>query len=277
AEAAMATLETPERDLPEGVPYGVCIGNHDQDVNSEAGSTTAFNEHFGIDRFGGRTYYGGHYSSDNDENFVTFAAGGLEFVVVSLQYDTTPDPAVLSWARSVFEAHPDAFGVLNTHFLLNSAGDFGTQGQAIYDALRATQNVQLMTSGHVSNEQRRTDVFQGHPIHTMLADYQFEPEGGGGYMRIWEFSPANDELTVRSYSPAKDMWLTDDNSEFTLEVELPGAGGPFTEAAVVDPAEGMVSVTVDALMPGHTYEWYATVGDCAYTVATPVQRFTTQP
>lgn len=277
ASAAMARLETPEDALPEGVPYGVCAGNHDQNTNGVDGETAAFNTHFGIDRFAGRPYYGGHYGSNNDENWVTFAAGGLEFVVVNLEYDTTPDPAVLSWARSVFEAHPDAFGVLNTHYLLNNAGEFGTQGQAIYDALRATENVHLMTCAHISNEHKRTDIFEGHPIHTMLADYQSDAEGGGGYMRVWEFSPANDELTVRSYSPAKDMWLTDENSEFTLAVDLPGAGGPFTEVAVVDPATGMITTSVDALEPGHVYEWYATVDDCAYTVTTPVQRFTTQP
>jgi len=277
ANAAMAKLETPEDALPEGVPYGVCIGNHDQDTNSVDGATANFNQHFGIERFQGRSYYGGHYSTDNDENWVSFWAGGLQFVVVNLQFDETPDPAVNGWARSVFEAHPDAFGILNTHYLLGGTGNFGAQGQSIYDALRATDNVQLMTCGHVSNEQRRSDEFEGNVIHTMLADYQGDGDGGSGYMRIWEFSPANDELTVRSYSPAKDMWLTDENSEFTLKVELPGAGGPFTEMAVIDPATSVVSTKPEALVPGRIYEWYATVDDCDFRVTTPVQRFTTQP
>lgn len=275
ADAAMARLETPEPALPEGMPYGVCIGNHDQDTNSLAGATNGFNEHFGVDRFAGRSYYGGNYGGTNDENWFWFTAGGLEFVVVDLQYDPTPSPAVLAWARSVFEAHPDAFGILNTHYILGSGGDFGAQGQAIYDELRATENVQLMTCGHVSAESRRTDVHQGNVIHSMLADYQFDGDGGSGYMRIWEFSPANDELTVRSYSPSMDQWLTDEDSEFTLSVELPGAGGPFEEAAVVDPAQGTANASLGGLLPGKTYEWYATVSDCAHTVTTPVQRFTT--
>ena len=277
ADAAMSRLETPEADLPEGVPYGVCIGNHDQDTNSLAGSTASFNEWFGVNRFAGRSYYGGHYGATNDENWFTFRAGGLEFVVVDLQFDTTPDPAVLAWARSVFEAHPDAFGILNTHYILGATGQFGAQGQAIYDALRSTDNVQLMTCGHISAESRRTDVHQGNVIHSMLADYQFEGDGGAGYMRIWEFSPANDELTVRSYSPSFDQWYTDEDSEFTLSVELPGAGGPFEETAVVDPAVGTASASLDGLVAGKTYEWYATVSDCAHTVTTPVQRFTTLP
>ncbi len=277
ADAAMSRLETPEDGLPEGLPYGVTLGNHDFDTFKQTDETVAFNEWFGIARFAGRHYYGGHYLSDNDENWVTFWAGGLQFVVVSLQYDETPSPAVLAWARSVFEAHPHAFGILNSHFLLDDHGEFGPQGHAIYEALKDTQNVHLMTCGHVSNEQRRTDVFQGHPIHTMLADFQGDGDGGSGYLRIWEFSPANDELTVRTYSPAHDMWLTDDKSEFTLAIDMPGAGGAFEQVAKVDPAGSGVAASVQGLAPGGTYEWYATVSDCAHTVSTPVQRFTTPP
>lgn len=277
ADAAMARLETPEPDLPDGVPYGVCVGNHDQDERGVAGLTSGFNANFGVDRFAGRGYYGGHMGDTNDENWFTFSAGGLQFVVVDLQYDPSPDPAVLDWARTVFEAHPDAFGILNTHYILGASGSFGAQGQAIYDALRATDNVQLLTCGHVSAESQRTDVHQGNVIHSMLADYQGDGDGGSGYLRIWEFSPANDELTVRSYSPSLDSWLVDEDSEFTLAVELPGAGGPFAELAVVDPAPGETTVAVPGLLPGRTYEWYATVDDCAHTVTTPVQRFTTAP
>jgi Concanavalin A-like lectin/glucanases superfamily/Calcineurin-like phosphoesterase len=277
ADAAMARLETPEPELPAGVPYGVCIGNNDQDAPTLAGATLGFNQHFGVERFAGRPYYGGHFADDNDENWFTFQAGGLQFVVVDLQFDTSPDPAVNAWARSIFEAHPAAFGILNTHYILGGSGSFGVQGQAIYDELRATDNVQLMTCGHISAESRRTDVYEGNVIHSMLADYQSDGDGGSGYLRIWEFSPANDELTVRSYSPSLDRWLTDDDSEFTLAVELPGAGGPFTPVAIVVPAAGVVATTLEGLLPGRTYEWYATASDCTHTVSTRVWRFTTQP
>lgn len=277
ADAAMSRLETPLASLPDGLPYGVCVGNHDQDSIGEDGNTATFNDYFGVDRFDGRAYYGGHYADDNDENWFTFSAGGLSFVVVDLQFDRTPDPGVLAWARSVFEAHPDAFGVLNTHFLLNGAGSFGTQGQAIYDALADVDNVQLMTSGHISAEALRTDVHQGNVIHTMLADYQADGDGGSGYLRLWEFSPASGELTVRTYSPVLDDWYTDADSEFTLEVELPGAGEGFAEVMTVDPAGADVTATVTDLQPGTSYEWYAEIHDCAHTVRTGVSRFTTAP
>ena len=277
ADGAMSTLEPALPLMPDGVPFIVAVGNHDQGPPLGTTDDTAnYNRYFGVSRFAGRAYYGGHYGRDNDESFITFNAGGLDFVVVALQFDTTPSAAVLDWARQVFESHPSAFGILDSHYIVNRDGSFGPQGQAIYDALRDVDNLQLMTSGHLTDEAHRTDDHMGNVIHSMLADYQGWTDGGQGYMRIWEFSPANDELTVRTYSPTLDAWETDADSEFTLPVDLSGAGGPFAEVAVLDRATGGASVSID-VEPGRVYEWYAEVTDCAHTVRTPVMRFTTSP
>lgn len=281
ADEAMSKLEAPIPDSDDGIPYGVCVGNHDLDA-FVPGATSKFNEWFGIDRFAGRAYYGGHYADQNDESWVTFSAGGLDFVVVNLSFDPSPSAAVLDWARSIFEAHPNAFGVLNAHYIIGRTAQFGAQGEAIYEALKDVDNLQLMTCGHISAESRRTDVFEGNVIHSMLADYQSTEfdgvdNGGSGFLRIWEFSPANGELTVRSYSPSLDRFLTDGDSEFTLEVELSGAGGSFTELDTADAAEGVATALFTGLEPGKTYEWYVEATDCAHTVKSPVYRFTTTP
>ena len=277
ADAAMAKLEATSSGLPEGMPYGVCVGNHDESPNSDDTGTTKFNVHFGVDRFQDKSYYGGHYQSTNDENWFTFTAGGLDFVVVDLKYNLTPDAAVQAWMQSIFESHPDSFGIVNSHYIVGSTGKFGAQGAAIYDAVKDLPNVHLMTNGHVAAEARRDDEFEGHVIHSMLADYQGRPHGGAGEMRIWEFSPANDELTVRSYSPTEDLFETDADSEFTLPVKLDGIGGAFHDLTKVDPAKATATATYTGLEAGRTYEWYATVDDCVHTVITPVQSFTVTP
>lgn len=265
ADAAMSRLETAEPDRPEGVPYGIAIGNHDNKLvgDNKVLNTDKFNQFFGVPRFAGRSYYGGHHGSKNDNSWFTFSSGGLDFVVVNIMYDLDPDPAVVAWARSIFEMHPDAFGILNTHYLLTSGGNFGPQAKGIYNALRDVQNVQLMTGGHIADESRRVDTFEGHRIHSMLADYQGRPQGGAGYLRIWEFSPANGTVSVRTYSPTLDKYETDANSEFTLKVDLRGAGGPFHE------------FTAGTLEPGKTYEWYADIASCSKRVKSDVYRFTT--
>ncbi len=277
ASAALARLETPETGLPDGVPLGVAVGNHDNKLvgDNTVLNTDKFNQYFGVDRFEGRAYYGGHYGTKNDNSWVTFSSGGLDFVVVSLMYELDPDPAHIAWARSIFQMHPNAFGILNTHYMLSAAGNFSAQSKLIYAALRDLPNVQLMTGGHVAAESRRVDIFNGNVINSMLADYQGRDLGGGGFMRIWEFSPARQTVTVRSYSPTMDLFETDADSEFTLDVNLRGAGGPFRALEVTQASPDAVSLPVDQLEVGKTYEWYAEVASCGHRQATPLYRFTT--
>lgn len=280
ADRAMDRLDVPSPVFSDGIPYGVSVGNHDEFPRGDAGHTDYYNTWFGVDRFAGRFYYGGHYGSKNDQSWVTFQAGGREIIVVNLDYDTTQDPAILAWARSIFETHPDAFGILNSHYIVTGAGNFGAQGRAIYDGLRDVPNLHLMTSGHISNEARREDTFEGHTIHSMLADYQGRDQGGGGTMRLWEFSPANDELTVRSYSPTHDRWETDANSEFTLPLDLgrtSNVGATFENVGHIERAMDIASVSFTGATPGALYEWYAEISDCHHRIRTPVAQFRVTP
>jgi hypothetical protein len=280
ADKAMATLEKRSTRFPEGIPYGTCAGNHDQAPNSKVNGTTKYNIHYGVNRFGKRSYFGGTYAAGKtDENWFTFNAGGLDIVVVNLQFSTTAREApVLAWTRSIFRQHPDAFGIVNSHYILTSTGSFSAAGKSIYEAVKDVDNVQLLTCGHVGTEKQRTDVYQGHAVHSMLADYQARANGGGGYFRIWEFSPKNDELTVRSYSPKEKKFETDADSEYTLKVDLSGSGkSPFYDLATIDPADATnVKATIDGLVPGQTYEWYVTLTDCSHTVTSERYRFRTK-
>jgi len=277
ADKAMKTLETKSARFPEGMPYGVGAGNHDQDPFGTAGGTVKYNQYFGTSRFQGRSYFGGTYSANKtDENWVTFSGGGLDFVLVDLQYSSKArEAAVLNWTKNVFDQHPNAFGIVNSHHILNADASFSAAGKSIYDAVKTSSNVQLLTCGHISAESKRSDQYGGRTIHSMLADYQSRANGGGGYLRIWEFSPKNDELTVRTYSPTANTFETDANSQYTLKVDLSGAGNAaFKVVAKVGPADtSSVRTTVDGLAPGKNYEWYATVTDCAHTVSSPVYRF----
>lgn len=277
ADDAMKLLEVKSAALPDGMPYGTCAGNHDQNPMNSVGSTTNYNKYFGPARFAGRAYFGGTFAPGKaDENWVTFKAGALDLVVVNLQFSSTAREApVLAWARSVFDARPAAFGIVNSHHILSASAAFSTVGRSIYDGVKSVPNVQLLTCGHVGGESRRTDTTpEGNVIHSMLADYQFRERGGAGYLRLWEFSPASNELTVRTYSPVDKKFETDADSEFTLKVDLRTPSGPFDDVATVDPATATaISAKVEALLPGHTYEWYATVTDCVHTVASARRRF----
>jgi hypothetical protein len=266
--------------LPHGIAYGLSFGNHDQFPRDEPGATTVANQYFGPSRFAGRAYYGGNFDGTNDESWVRFQAGDLEVVVVNLQFNPAPSAAVLAWARRVFETHPRALGIVNSHYIVTTGGNFSTQGQAIYDALKDVPNVQLMASGHVAVDARRTDEFEGNVIHSMLSDYQrTEPDpsdpdkpliveqsltnGGHGFMRSWRFSPRDQKLYVESFSPKLGLSYTDDRNQFELDVELVGAGRGFEKLGTVPITGGEASLELLGAA-GKTHEWYAVASDCVH-------------
>lgn len=286
AEAAMVTLEQTGTKFPDGIPYGIAVGNHDNGASSHDDkpfSTHLFNKYFGVSRFADRGYYGGHYGNNNDNSWILVRAGNLDIVMVSLEYrgELGQDPEVLAWARGVFEAHPDALGIVNAHHIVKANGDFCAEGKQIYDAMKHAPNVQLMTSGHIKEiRARRTDEFMGHKIHSMLADYQDlivpadDCAGGCGYLRIWRFSPMKNQLRVETYSPPLDKSMTGAQEKFTLSVDLSAATGVFALAGEVEGPGATLALTVDGLESGAIYEWYAVVKECGAKVTTPTRTFT---
>ncbi len=212
ASAAMALLEDPlTTKLPDGIPYGILPGNHDF-------PTENYNLYFGVQRFSGRGYYGGHYGEDNNNNYGLFSAGGMDFIVVNLQY--RPGGDVLAWADALLKAHPDRHAIVVSHEILDADASFTFLGQAIYRNLRDNPNLFLLLCGHVHAEAWRTDVYEGRMIYTLLADYQDEPNGGDGWLRILEFSPHQHIIRVTTYSPTLNRYQTDPDSQFTLPYDI---------------------------------------------------------
>lgn len=286
AETAMSTLEENTEKFPDGLPYGIAVGNHDNGSSTHDDkpfSTSMFNKYFGVSRFKKRAYYGGHYGEKNDNNWIKVRAGNLDIVMVSLEYrgELGQDPKVLAWAKEVLETYPDALGIVNSHHIVKANGDFSAEGKQIYNVMKTVPSVQLMTSGHIKEfRARRTDTFKGRKIHSMLADYQDliikadNCAGGCGYMRIWRFSPKNNQVKVETFSPSLKKSMTGPQEQFTLDVDLSAATGVFAPAGEVTGPGAALTHTVDGLASGAAYEWYAVVKECGAKVTTPTRSFT---
>ncbi|MEI9945976.1 MAG: metallophosphoesterase [Chitinophagaceae bacterium] len=233
ASKALAILESPSATgLQQGIPFGISVGNHDQTPSNDPTGTTAFyNQYFGIDHFKGKDYYGGHHGSNNDIHYQLFSAGGVDFLVISLEYDQTPGfstaGGALDWTESLIKKYDKRKVMLMTHHGIAEKGDpqpaFSTQGQAIYERLKQYPNFILFLCGHICNptgEAKRIDTFNGNKVITLLSDYQCRPGGGNGLLRIMEFDPANNKIAVKTYSPFAGAYEVDENSQFELDVNL---------------------------------------------------------
>jgi len=115
AWTAMELLERPSpTGLPYGLPYSIALGNHDMPgVN--------YNRLFGVSHFENRSYYGGHYGSNNNNNFSLFSASGLDFIVLALDNLAAFDPAVLAWGDSILAAYPRRAAIVSAHNLIGPA------------------------------------------------------------------------------------------------------------------------------------------------------------
>jgi hypothetical protein len=237
AADALYRLEDPAATrLPSGIPYGVVPGNHDH-----AGGTSQFNKFFGADHFSGRSYYGGHYGKDNNSHFDLFTAGGLDFIVLYIDFDfDKPDYAPIdAWADSVLKANADRRAIVVTHDLLAINGSFDPRGRAIYDNLKSNPNLFLMLCGHNHGEARRYDTFDGRTVATCLSDYQSWPEGGGGYLRLYRFSPAENLVRIQTFSPWTGKFQTNPASQFEFGYRMDP--GPLAGLGVSHAGPSVVS------------------------------------
>jgi len=277
ATNAMYRLENPAKTfLTNGIPYGMGVGNHDQTPigTGDAGDTTFFNQFFGVDHFIGYDYYGGHYGTNNNNSFQFFSAGGMDFIIIHLEYDTTPSAAVLAWADNLLKTYPNRRAIVTSHWIVNTGfnATFSPQGQQIYQTLKGNPNFFLMVCGHVGGEGQRSDVYEGRTVYSILTDYQSRTNGGNGWMRYYTFSPSHNVIRAFTYSPWLDKYETDADSQFTLPYNMnlnDATNTSFTTIATnLVAAGGVVECLWPKVASGSNYEWYVEVRDEGGNTAT---------
>jgi hypothetical protein len=226
------------------VPYLMAIGNHDYANAKPAARTagaTGFNQFFGPSRYAGASWYKGNFQGSNENFYGVVTINGRDFLILVLEY--APRDAALNWADGILQANQDKEAIIVTHSFTftdntrisrcdaNSASSFGVgqdnDGEDMWWKLvRKYANVRMVLSGHVNTGDgtgHRVDLgANGNLVNQMLSDYQSEPLGGGGYLRILKISPSLNQISVTTYSPYLDSSKTDDHNQFTVPYTLSG-------------------------------------------------------
>lgn len=207
ADAAMSRLDGV-------VPYGACIGNHDYERVGNKGSFANYVRNFGSQRYAARSWYGGS-TIDGLNHWQVFADRGRRYLHLTLEW--RPRDLVLQWAQDVLRRNPGLPVIVSTHEHLGTgvpaarrtSGHTATtsgnnSGEDVYRKLvEPFPQIFMVLSGHVIGEGRRFDtgVF-GNRVLELLSDYQGEPEGGNGFLRLLELDRDMGRIAVRAYSPA---------------------------------------------------------------------------
>lgn len=233
AEAAL-------RRMDGRVPYVLIPGNHDYGEGGSAfDRTTQLGARFPLEQWEAQPSFGGASRVDRpDSTYHVFETPEGPWLVVALEF--APTEETVAWAAGVLQRHAALPAILLTHAYLYfddtrydeaiegqrwAPGSYVLardervyDGQALYDALvEPHPNVALVFCGHTLGDgvarisTRRGD---GTYVHEVLANYQHQPNGGDGYLRVVEVSP--EEFRIRTYSPPLGRARRDADNEFVL-------------------------------------------------------------
>jgi hypothetical protein len=196
--------------MEEGkVPYILGVGNHDYDRLSKGRSTVLFNKYFPLERISKNPGFGGAFpEGKSDNSFVTFKAGGKNWLVVSLQYN--PNNAEIGWANEVIGKHLDHQVILVTHsYLTHTERDVA--GKMLWEKLvRHHPNISMVFCGHLSTVNFRAKGDAGNTVCEMLFDWQNgESPDPNSYLALVTVDTDARKITTKAYSPNLDKVLTE--------------------------------------------------------------------
>ena len=231
-----------------GVPQGVTSGNHDITANGGSGEPYIpenYLFYFGPDRYIGRPYFR-ESSPTGMSTWQVFSGDDRDFIGLSVECETPASE--LAWAQGVLDRHRDLAVVFTTHRYLQDSEDytagvpvvpsgrypdiwytfepprqpFGIRSEELFQwFVRRNPNIFLVNCGHFHEEYRQTSTnVAGLPVHEVLADYQDDPNGGNGWLRIMTFDVPAGRIEFESYSPWLDEFRFTDESLFSLDVDF---------------------------------------------------------
>lgn len=214
-----------------GIPYSVAIGNHDTsavcggpdcigtnpDWAVPAGTRTedllrttgTWNSFLGPSRFRGGTTTGYFEPGRTDTMYQTFSAGGMDWMVLTIEL--WPRPEAVAWASAVVADHPHHNVLVNTHQFLSpdgtlsqSNGGYGdTSPQYLFDQLVGRHpNVVMAFSGHIPGA--RTAALTGTNGNRILAFLTCFHDVRNAQTRLIEINTARGTLRTEVRYEADD-------------------------------------------------------------------------
>lgn len=223
ADAAMSALDGGAGTPVDGiVPYAAALGNHDLEVVSDKGSGAAtYLARFGPQRYAGRSWFVGASASGHDHAQIFHTVEG-PWLHLSLEWRPSDDSIL--FAQRTIADHPGVPVIVTTHEHIgpglsasHRTGGSTPDGTGDNDALQAFRKllepnpeIVLLLCGHVGGAGRRSEpTAMGRVVHQVLEDFQFDPNGGNGWMMKVGLDADAALLRFSTFSPTYVPNVTD--------------------------------------------------------------------
>jgi len=236
-------------------PYILTEGNHDilelEDAKKSSYRSAAdlFHKYVPLTKFNSQPWFGGVFEDEKIENaYYFFTFGDTEFLVLTLEYG--PRDVVLDWANKVAKKHPEKKIMVITHaymakgsqrlkpkpkiypkvdqtpygateFKMRGHEGFANGGDVIWDKfIKHHPNIYFVFSGHSFGPGKRIDkgVF-GNLVYQIGVNYQWEENGGDGYLTLLKFFPGDNKIGVSTYSPLLNKFKESFENNFIVDLK----------------------------------------------------------
>jgi hypothetical protein len=233
------------------IPYSLTTGNHDIGPwGKSADRSTFLNEYFTSRDYRDSKASGLYEKMHLENSWHKIATPHGDALVVSLEFG--PRQAVLDWAGKIVSENEKLDAYVVTHAFTYHDGtryDWAGKGRkqrwnphsyalatepgAVTDASEMWErfisrhgNIRFVFSGHVlenGSGHLSSPGKGGRAVHQILANYQggVKPDrgvGGGGFMRLVHFNADRKTVAIKTYSPWYDLWLSEPDHDFTVEL-----------------------------------------------------------
>lgn len=218
------------------VPYGITVGNHDlRDGKKDSYTSRKFLDYYGPQQFKKYPWYGGA-SESGFTSYQFFTGGGIKFLALSLTV-SAPKPEI-NWAKQIIANNPGLPVIVTTHQMLTPKAELGkslavnTPGRQsppeVWEQLvEPSPRIFMVICGHYHGEAHITKATaSGQTVHVILQDYQKDPNGGNGWLRIYTFRPDQNRVDIQTYSPTLDQYRKEPSSEFSLPLDFKRLSAP---------------------------------------------------
>lgn len=183
-----------------GIPYGVLAGNHD--VSQTDANYNNYYKFFGEKRFNKEKHFGGS-PNNNRDHYDIISAGNQNYIILYLGWSV--QQSSIDWATEILKKYPSYKAIVAIHGYMSMRGSYVEQGREIYEKIISkNNNIFMVLCGHYGGAVVNVKREGERVFYEMLANYQFNEEGGMGYLRLLNFDTKNGLLYVNTYSPYKE-------------------------------------------------------------------------
>ena len=181
------------------ISYLLTDGNHDSSI---------YLKYFGAQRYENNPAYQGAGPSGYSKYAIT-KGGSYNYLFLTIPYNSEQIDQDREWINNILTTFDNLPTVIITHFDDNNKN-------ITNDFVKKYDQVFMFIEGHVTyRDAKIINNDYGHPVLNTIVNYQFEPYGGNGIIRLMQFDELNKEISFQSYSPwvQKKMDILDNKIE----------------------------------------------------------------